>query len=240
MTIFGIHSVAEALRADSVLQVWVSNRRDRRLKQLMEQAERRGIDVRSVDRAELDRLANGGAHQGVVAHLAQFRQYGLAELMESASGVPLIVVVDGVEDPQNFGAIVRTADAVGVDGVVYQTRRAAPTSAAAMRASAGAMAHVRLAPVVNIARTIEELKSLGVWSVGLDASAPLRYHEVDLDQPLALVLGAEGKGLRRLVRERCDWLVSLPMCGQVSSLNVSVAAGVVLYEAIRRRGERGR
>ena len=240
MTIFGIHSVAEALRADSVLQVWVSNRRDRRLKQLMEQAERRGIDVRSVDRTELDRLANGGAHQGVVAHLAQFRQYGLAELMESASGVPLIVVVDGVEDPQNFGAIVRTADAVGVDGVVYQTRRAAPTSAAAMRASAGAMAHVRLAPVVNIARTIEELKSLGVWSVGLDASAPLRYHEVDLDQPLALVLGAEGKGLRRLVRERCDWLVSLPMCGQVSSLNVSVAAGVVLYEAIRRRGERGR
>ena len=239
MTIFGIHSVAEALRADSVLQVWVSNRRDRRLKQLMEQAERRGIDVRSVDRTELDRLANGGAHQGVVAHLAQFRQYGLAELMESASGVPLIVVVDGVEDPQNFGAIVRTADAVGVDGVVYQTRRAAPTSAAAMRASAGAMAHVRLAPVVNIARTIDELKSLGVWSVGLDASAPLRYHEVDLDQPLALVLGAEGKGLRRLVRERCDWLVSLPMCGQVSSLNVSVAAGVVLYEAIRRRGERG-
>lgn len=202
----------------------------------MEQAERGGIDVRCVDRAELDRLAHGGAHQGVVARLAQLRQYGLAELMEAASGAALIVVVDGVEDPQNFGAIVRTADAVGVDGVVYQTRRAAPTSAAAMRASAGAMAHVRLAPVVNIARTIEELKSLGVWSVGLDASAPMRYHEVDLDQPLALVLGAEGKGLRRLVRERCDWLVSLPMCGQVSSLNVSVAAGVVLYEAIRRRG----
>jgi 23S rRNA (guanosine2251-2'-O)-methyltransferase len=236
MTIFGIHSVAEALRADTVSQVWVSNRRDRRLKQLMEQAERGGIDVRCVDRAELDRLAHGGAHQGVVARLAQLRQYGLAELMEAASGAALIVVVDGVEDPQNFGAIVRTADAVGVDGVVYQTRRAAPTSAAAMRASAGAMAHVRLAPVVNIARTIEELKSLGVWSVGLDASAPMRYHEVDLDQPLALVLGAEGKGLRRLVRERCDWLVSLPMCGQVSSLNVSVAAGVVLYEAIRRRG----
>ena len=235
MTIYGIHSIGEALRAATVSQVWVSNRRDRRLEQLVERAEGDGIEVRRVDRAELDRLAHGGAHQGVVARLAQLRHYGLTEIVEAASGVPLIVVVDGVEDPQNFGAVVRTADAVGVDGVVYQTRRAAPTSAAAMRASAGAMAHVRLAPVVNIGRAIEELKSLGVWSVGLDASSTLRYHELDFDQPLALVLGAEGRGLRRLVRERCDWLVSLPMRGQVASLNVSVASGVVLYEAIRRR-----
>ena len=235
MVIYGINSITEALHAATVSKVWVSRRRDRRLEQLVARAERAGIEVQRVERAELDRLAHGSVHQGIVARVAAPRHWGLSELVSAASTAPLILVVDGVEDPQNFGALMRTADAIGVDGVVYQTRRAAPTSAAAMKASAGAMAHVRLAPVVNIGRAIEEIKALGVWSVGLDASAARQYHDLELDQPTALVLGAEGKGLRRLVRERCDWLVSVPMRGQVSSLNVSVAAGVVLYEALRQR-----
>ena len=238
MVIYGIHAIVEALRGTTVSEILVSHRRDRRLEQIVEHAERDGVEVRHVARAELDRLASGGVHQGVVARVSEPRKYGLGELTAAASGAPLILVVDGVEDPQNFGALVRTADAVGVDGVVYQTRRAAPISAAAMRASAGAMAHVRLAPVVNIRRAIADLKSLGVWMVGLDGAADRPYHAVDFDQATALVLGAEEKGLRRLVREECDWLVSIPMRGQVSSLNVSVAAGVVLYEVLRRRGER--
>ena len=238
MVIYGIHAISEALRAATVSQILVGHRRDRRLERIVEHAERDGVEIRRVVPAELDRLARGGVHQGVVARVGEPRRYSLSELTAAASGHPLILVVDGVEDPQNFGALVRAADAVGVDGVVYQIRRAAPTSAAAMKASAGAMAHVRLAPVVNICRAIAELKSLGVWVVGLDGAADCPYYDVDFDVPTALVLGAEGKGLRRLVRERCDWLVSIPMRGQVASLNVSVAAGVVLYEALRRRGQR--
>jgi len=238
MFIYGIHPITEALRADSVSEVWVSTRRDRRLERLLDTAQRAGATVRRVDMSELDRLARGGGHQGVVARVTSLAERSVSELVRDADGPPLLLVVDGVEDPQNFGALIRTAEAAGSDGVIYQTRRASPTSAAAMKASAGAMAHVALAPVVNISRAIVELKSLGVWSVGLEAGGHRTYHDLDFNQPTALVVGAEGTGLRRLVRERCDWLVSIPMQGEVSSLNVSVAAGVVLYEALRQRSGR--
>ena len=155
--------------------------------------------------------------------------------MRGASGPPLIVVLDGIEDPQNLGAILRTADAAGVDGVVVQNRRSAARDGAAAKASAGAVAHVKIAEVVNIARAVEELKDAGVWTVGLAGEAADAYDAMDFRVPTAVVLGAEGSGLRRLVRERCDHLASIPMHGHVGSLNVSVAAGIVLFEAVRQR-----
>jgi 23S rRNA (guanosine2251-2'-O)-methyltransferase len=146
------------------------------------------------------------------------------------------VVLDGIEDPHNVGAILRTVDAAGGSGLVRQSRRAAPLDAVAAKASAGAIAWVRVAEVVNIARALEELKDLNVWAVGLAGDAAQTYDAVDLTLPTAVVVGAEGAGLRRLVRERCDLIVSIPMAGHVESLNVSVAAGVVLFEAARQRG----
>jgi 23S rRNA (guanosine2251-2'-O)-methyltransferase len=150
-----------------------------------------------------------------------------------------MVVLDEVEDPQNVGAILRTMDAVGATGLVRQTRRAASLDGAAAKASAGAVHYVPVADVVNIARAVEDLKQAGVWTLGLDAAAELAYYEWDLTLPIALILGAEGHGLRRLVRERCDGLVRIPMRGHVGSLNVSAAAAIVLYEAVRQRS-RGR
>jgi len=239
MLIYGIHPITESLRASSVSEVWTSDCLNRRLEQVVDAARRAGAVVRRVENSELDRLAQGGLHQGVVARVADLTARGVTELVRDADGPALLLVVDGVEDPQNFGALIRTAEAVGVDGVVYQTRRASPASAAAMKASAGALAHVPLAPVVNISRAITELKAAGVWVVGLDAGEHAgeqqAYHDLDFTQPTALVAGSEGTGIRRLVRDRCDWVVSIPMCGNVSSLNVSVAAGVVLYEALRQR-----
>ena len=144
-------------------------------------------------------------------------------------------MLDGIEDPQNVGAILRSADGAGAHGVIRQARHAAPLDGATAKASAGAVHHVRIATVVNISRALDELKALNVWTVGLDASATERYDQVDYRVPTAFVLGAEGTGLRRLVRETCDRLVSIPMAGQVSSLNVSVSAGIALFEAARQR-----
>ena len=151
------------------------------------------------------------------------------------AGAPLIVVLDGIEDPHNVGAIVRTVDAAGASGIVRQSRRAAALDGAAAKTSAGAVSHVKMAEVVNIARALEELKEAGVWTVGLSGDAQKRYDEIDLTLPTALVVGAEGAGLRRLVRERCDWVASIPVAGPVHSLNVSVATGIAVFEALRQR-----
>ena len=163
----------------------------------------------------------------------------MQDLVQGAAAAPLLVVLDGIEDPHNVGAILRTVDAAGADGVVRQSRHAAPLGGAAAKAAAGAVSHVRIAEVVNVARAIEELKEAGVWTVWLAGDSPKRYDQLDLTVPTAFVLGAEGTGLRRLVRERCDWLVSIPMSGHVQSLNVSVAAGVALFEAVRQRHPKG-
>jgi 23S rRNA (guanosine2251-2'-O)-methyltransferase len=235
MIIYGINPVLEALKVGRVTAVWMASTSNPRLQQVTELARRKGVAVRSRDAQSLDRLAEGGVHQGVVAELRESEALGVADLVTGAKAAPLIVVLDGIEDPHNVGAILRTADAAGVDGVIRQSRRAAPLSGAVAKASAGAVAHVRVADVVNIARAVEELKEAGVWTIGLAGDASHRYDAIDLTMPSALVLGAEGTGLRRLVRERCDWLVSIPMQGQVESLNVSVAAGVVLFEAVRQR-----
>lgn len=232
--IYGINPVLEALRAGRVTALRVSDRRDERLKALLALAQDQQVRIEAATGEMLARQARGGVHQGVVADVEDAGGHTLRDLV-STSRASLIVVLDGIEDPQNMGAIVRTADAAGVDGIVVQTRRAAALTGAVAKASAGALAHVRIAEVVNIARALDELKGLGVWTVGLASAGMMPYDAVDLALPTAVVLGAEGTGLRRLVRERCDVTASIPMRGHVGSLNVSVAAGVVLFEALRQR-----
>jgi 23S rRNA (guanosine2251-2'-O)-methyltransferase len=235
MLIFGFNPVTEALRAGRVRVIRVSGRADDRMRAVLDRARQAGVRVERVDPAVLDRDARGGVHQGIVAEVRDSEPCSVEDLVYSASAAPLIVVLDGIEDPHNLGAILRTVDAAGADGMVRQSRRAAPLDATAAKASAGAVAWVRVAEVVNIARTLEELKALNIWTVGLAGDAPQTYDSVDLTLPTAIVLGAERVGLRRLVRERCDLTVSIPMAGHVESLNVSVAAGVVLFEARRQR-----
>jgi 23S rRNA (guanosine2251-2'-O)-methyltransferase len=236
MLIYGINPVLEALRADRVTRLRVSARHDDRLSAILRLASERGLAVERVPAEQLERAARSSHHQGVVAELRDHAAtLSLEELIAAARSPALIVVLDSIEDPQNVGAILRTVDAAGADGVVRQSRRAAPVGGAAAKASAGAVAHVRVAEVVNIARAVETLKEAGIWTVGLSGDGSRRYDEMDLTLPTALVVGAEGTGLRRLVRERCDSVASIPMAGHVGSLNVSVAAGIALFEAVRQR-----
>src|SRR3954447_21939034 len=239
MIIYGLNPVLEALRAGRVRRLRVGPRGDRRIEDAVALARTKGVGVERVDAGTIDQVARGGVHQGIVADVDPPRDYSLADLVERAApAAPLLVVLDGIEDPHNVGAILRTVDAAGAHGVVRQARHSGSLDGLAAKASAGAVAVVRIATEVNIARAIEELKSLGVWTIGLAGEAPDTYDEIDFGLPTALVLGAEGTGLRRLVRERCDRLVSIPMRGTVASLNVSVAAGVVLFEARRQRDGR--
>ncbi len=235
MLIYGINPVLEALRAKRATLVSIASRSDDRLSAVVQLAEQQRVTVRRVSPADLERAARGGVHQGVVAEVKDATHLSVEDLVSGAAGVPLLVVLDGIEDPHNVGAILRTVDAAGADGVIRQSRHAAPLGGTAAKASAGAVAHVRVADVVNIARAIEELKETGVWTVGLTGDAPKSYSDIDLTLPTAFVVGAEGEGMRRLVRERCDWLVSIPMHGHVQSLNVSVATGIALFEAVRQR-----
>lgn len=239
MIIYGLNPVLEALRAGRAVRLRVARQRhDQRVQQVLQLAAEHRVPVEQVDARDLERAAHGGVHQGVVAEVQDRAEFSVAEIVGQANGAPLVVVLDGVEDPHNFGAILRVADAAGADGVVRQSRHAAALDGAAARASAGAIAHVPIATVVNIARAVEELKEAGVWTVGLAGDAKQRYSELDLRLPTALVVGAEGSGLRRLVRDRCDVLASIPMKGHVESLNVSVATGIVLFEAVRQREAR--
>ena len=233
MIIYGINPVLEALRAGRVRRLRVA-RHDKRMQEVIAAAERHGVKAEAADAQTLDRLARGGVHQGVAADVEDVRDLALTDLI-TTDRAALIVVLDGVEDPHNVGAILRTADAAGASGIVRQARHSAALDGIVAKASAGALATARIATVVNVARAIEELKGGGVWTVGLADSAVDDYTQVDFTLPTAVVLGAEGSGLRRLVAERCDRLVRIPMAGTVSSLNVSVAAGVVLYEAVRQR-----
>ena len=237
MQIYGVNPVLEALKAKRATVIRVAPRADDRLTEIVRLAESQGVRVERVSADALDRLAGGARHrhQGVIGDVADAASYSVEDLVIGAAAAPLLVVLDSIEDPHNVGAILRTVDAAGGDGVVRQSRHAARLDGAAAKASAGAVAHVKIAEVVNIARAIEILKDSGVWTVGLAGDAPKRYDEVDLTLPTALVVGAEGTGLRRLVRERCDWLVHIPMAGHVQSLNVSVAAGIALFEAVRQR-----
>lgn len=239
MIVYGINPVLEAIRAGRATEVFVLESHGPRVQEIAREARGAQIAVRVVTGDGLRRLAGDTPHQGVVARTRAAPSATLEELAATGDDAPLIVVLDGVEDPHNVGAILRSVYASGARGVVRQTRRAAPLDAGAAKASAGAIHHVPVVDVVNVARALEDLAEQGVWTVGLDAAAETHYDEVDLTLPTALVVGAEGSGLRRLVRERCDRLVSIPMRGRLGSVNVSVAAAVLLFEAVRQRN-RGR
>ncbi len=235
MIVYGINPVLEALRAGRVKHLRVLDRTDRRVHELLDLASAHHVPIQRVAPDLLAKQTSGGVHQGVVADVEDLRDWTVQDLVQSARAAPLIVVLDGVEDPHNLGAILRSVDAAGADGVVIQTRHSAARTGIAAKSSAGAVSHVKIAHVVNIARAIEELKDVGVWTVGLAGDAPVAYDAVDWTVPVALAVGAEGVGLRRLVRERCDFLAAIPLAGRVDSLNVSVAAGVTLFEAVRQR-----
>ena len=239
----GIHAVREALEAGRAFDriIIAKGRQDTRVEQIVQLARVRNISLRFEDRAQLDRLADSKDHQGIVALVAERATGTLDEILAAANvgtgrgEKGLIVLLDGVEDPHNLGAVIRTALAAGAHGVVIPERRAAGLTDTVARASAGALSHLPVAKVTNLARTMQELKETGYWLVGLDEQAEKTYTELDYTSPLGIVLGGEGKGLHDLTRKRCDFVVSLPTVGPVKSLNVSVAAGVVLFEVLRQR-----
>lgn len=200
-------------------------------------AKKQGAPVQIVDKRKLDRLAEGAVHQGVVAVTAAKRYVEIEDLLveKEAGNPPLLLILDEINDPRNLGAIIRTADVAGVDGVIIPRHRAAALTPAAVKASAGAVEYVPVARVVNIARTIDYLKERGLWIAGAHGGAQDVYWDIDFSGPLAVVIGGEDKGLSRLIRSKCDFLVKIPLEGHVGSLNASVAAALVLYEILRQR-----
>jgi 23S rRNA (guanosine2251-2'-O)-methyltransferase len=235
--LLGIHAVEEALQAQRPLDriVIASGRHGERMESLVRRARERGVPVRFEDRAQIDRLAGTREHQGVIALAASRASVELEDLLAQKSPNSLLVLLDGVEDPQNLGAIVRTSLAAGAQGVVIPERRAAGLSDSVSRASAGALEHLPVARVKNLVRAMEEMKEAGFWLIGLDERGERNYTEADFTGAVGIVLGGEGHGLHELTRKRCDFVVSIPTTGPVRSLNVSVAAGIVLFEAVRQR-----
>lgn len=232
--LIGIHPVREALLAGRPLERVLVARGTggQRLQEIIELCRASGTPVRFEERRQLEKLAEGGVHQGVVALDAARRYAGLDQILESSE---LVVVLDGVEDPHNLGAVLRTADAAGAGGVLIPERRSAGMTPAAAKASAGAMARVPVARVVNLGRALDEMKQRGYWIYGLDERGKESYDTVEYARPTAFILGREGKGIHEQIRKRCDFLVRIPLAGQLSSLNVSVACGVALFEWKRRR-----
>ncbi len=241
-TVFGIHAVAAILARQPrrITQLYLQQGRDdARIQQLVEQASAAGLHCQWLPRAELDELVDG-RHQGVVAEAkpAQpLRDRDLPLILDSLERPPLLLVLDGVTDPHNLGACLRSADAVGVDAVIAPKDKSATLNATVRKVACGAAEVVPFVQVTNLARCLRDLQQRGVWIVGTAGEAEKTLYESDVTGPLALVMGAEGKGMRRLTREHCDLLVKLPMAGSVSSLNVSVATGVCLFEIVRQRGQ---
>jgi len=239
--VYGLHAVNAVLgRApERLLELWIAQPRDdARTRELRDRAQNAGVRVQSVGGEALAKLVGDVAHQGAVAAVRPLKAWDERELMEALSQVaedPLLLILDGVTDPHNLGACLRTADAAGAHAVLIPKDRAAAVDGVVRKVAAGAAEFVPVASVTNLARSIDMLKERGIWVVGTDGEAPQTLYAADLKRPLALVLGAEGGGMRRLTRERCDFLVRIPMAGQVESLNVSVAAGVALFEARRQR-----
>ncbi len=239
VVLYGIHAVSEALKSGARSFEYVGiarERHDQRMQRLIDDCRASGVQVRFLPRPQLDRAANTNTHQGVIA-VTNDKQYADVDtlLEQRRSEHSFLVVLDGVEDPHNLGALIRTADAAGADGLIIPERRAAGLTGTAVKAAAGAAEHLPIARVTNISRTLDELKQRNVWIVGLDERGEQSYDEPDYKMPCAIVLGAEGKGLHDLVRRRCDFLVSIPMLGHVPSLNVSVAGAVLMYEIARQR-----
>jgi 23S rRNA (guanosine2251-2'-O)-methyltransferase len=234
--LFGVHSIFEALTAGNppIERIYVGREtKSPKLKEVIELAGQRSVPVRREDRSVLERMAPGVSHQGIIALCGEFR-YSPEEILFRTEH-PFVIVLDGVEDPHNLGAVIRTAEAGNVSGIVVPERHSAPLSDTVAKASAGALAHVHVVRVGNLVSFLDQIKKKGVWVVGVDASGEKLWTEFDYTGPIALVFGGEHRGLRRLVREHCDAVVRLPMLGKIESLNISVTAGVVLYEVVRQR-----
>lgn len=234
----GIHAVEEALLAGRPIDriLVARGQRGDRIQKIVDLARSRGVPVRFEERSQLDRAASSEHHQGVVAFAASRAAVEIEDLLADAGASGLLVLLDGIEDPHNLGAIVRTALAAGATGIVIPERRSAGLTDTVARVSAGALAHLPVARVKNLARALEQLKEAGFWVIGLDEHAEKNYTAVDYKGRIAIVMGSEGTGLHELVRKRCDFVVSIPTNGPVGSLNVSVAAGIVLFEVVRQRG----
>lgn len=239
--VYGLHAVQSLLErrgADIELLLVQQGRQDRRLQQLLAQAEAAGVPVQVLTREALDERS-GGRHQGVVAQVAErapeYHEKQLPELLAAAPAPALVLVLDGITDPHNLGACLRSADAAGVALVIAPKDKSAGLNATVRKVACGAAETVPFIAVTNLARTMKQLQEAGFWLVGLAGEADQSLYEMDLSGPIAIVMGAEGAGLRRLTREHCDYLAKLPMAGAVSSLNVSVATGIALFEAVRQR-----
>jgi 23S rRNA (guanosine2251-2'-O)-methyltransferase len=237
--IYGRNTVREAMLAGRVRKVLLQAGASAVSTELQNEARRLGIPIATADRRELDRLAPGVNHQGVVAEVAPFAYSSLDEILagsEARGEPPFILLLDCIQDPQNLGTLLRTAEAVGIHGVVIPRHRAAEVTPAVEKASAGAVEHLRIAQEANLTLVIQRLKKAGVWVAGIEETPSAQnYADADLSGPLALVVGSEGHGIGRLVRESCDFLLRIPMYGQVTSLNAAVAGSVVLYAAVAQR-----
>ena len=237
--VFGIHPVLECLKAkarpiERILVVQGTSNRS--LQEIIDLARQRGVPVRFEPKAGLDRQSGGGTHQGVLAICESSATLDLEDLLDGLSALPLLVALDSIEDPRNLGAILRTCAASGVEGVLLPKDHSAGLSETVAKTAAGALDHLKIAQVTNLVNALKKLKEKGVWIAGVETGQAKPYYELDCAMPLALVVGNEDSGLRRLVRETCDFLVSIPTPGSIHSLNVSVAAGIVLFEALRQRG----
>jgi len=236
--LYGIHAVAEVLKAgpEKIERICVEKgNKNARVREIVDLARTRNIRVSMEERAWIDRKAAGARHQGVLCYVAEMPTFDTEEILAQAKSPGLMIVLDGIEDPRNMGAILRSAEAADADGVFLPRRRSSSLSPTVVKASAGAAAHVKIARISNTAGIIDLLKKNGFWVAGLDASAAKFVWEADLTVPLALVLGGEGRGLHSLVKKKCDFLLSLPIKGSVDSYNASVAAGIALYEVLRQR-----
>ena len=238
--VYGVHAVEALLRhhPKRVKQLWLAEgREDPRVQVLVQLAEAARVPLGQRERRELDEIAEG-VHQGVVAEVSPSQVWGenyLEELLARVEGAPLLLVLDGVTDPHNLGACLRTADAAGAHAVIVPKDKSATLNATVRKVACGAAEVIPLVAVTNLARCLEKLQQQGLWVVGTAGEAEQEIYDLDLKGPTVLVMGAEGKGMRRLTRERCDYLTRLPMGGSVSSLNVSVATGVCLFEVVRQR-----
>lgn len=236
----GRNPVLEALRAGRAINklLIAKGSQEGSIRQIIALAKEAGIIVQEQDRSRLDALAEGRAHQGVIALVAAHRYFEVEEIVARAKEKgedPLVLILDGIEDPQNLGSLLRTADAVGAHGIIIPERRAVGLTETVAKVSAGAVEYVPVARVTNTARTIDELKEQGFWVVGTHQDAKELYYQARLTGPLAVVIGSEGKGIGRLVAEKCDFMVRLPMLGNVTSLNAAVAGAILLYEIRRQR-----
>jgi 23S rRNA (guanosine2251-2'-O)-methyltransferase len=239
--LYGIHAVGEALKAhpEKIGRICVERgRKNLRIREIIDAARQKHVRISFEERSWLDRKSEGARHQGILCYASEITTFESDDIIEQAKFPGLLVVLDGIEDPHNLGAILRSAEAARADGVFLPQRRSAGLTAAAVKASAGAASHVKVARVPNISRLIDALKERKFWVIGLDAASDKPIWDLDLTMPVGLALGNEGTGLHRLVKERCDFVASLPIKGNVGSYNVSVAAGIALYEVLRQRARR--